>query len=84
VDTPGVDDAPASGGDRPALPGRAAAGLFEPPPERAESVARLKREVNARVGRFALRSAATLYLNDLYRDEAAGYDICDVRGKMCF
>jgi hypothetical protein len=65
-------------------PGEVQLGLFEPPPERAEAVARLKREVNARVGRFALRSTATLYLNDLYRDEAAGYDICDVRGKMCF
>jgi hypothetical protein len=51
---------------------------------RAAALARLKREVNARVGRFALRSGATLYLDDLYRDEASGYDVCDVRGKMCF
>ena len=65
-------------------PGEVQLGLFEPPPERAEALARLKREVNAKVGRFALRSAATLYMNDLYQDEAAGYDICDVRGKMCF
>jgi hypothetical protein len=59
-------------------------GLFEPPAARAEALARLKREVNARVGRFALRSGATLYLTDAYRDEAQSYDICDVRGKMCF
>jgi nucleotidyltransferase/DNA polymerase involved in DNA repair len=59
-------------------------GLFEPPGPRAEAVARLKREVNARVGRFALRSGATLYLDDVYRDEAQSYDICDVRGKLCF
>lgn len=59
-------------------------GLFEPPAARAEAVARLKRAVNARLGRFALRSAATLFLGDIYRDEANGYDICDVRGKMCF
>src|SRR5262249_7937498 len=65
-------------------PGEVQLGLFEPPPERAEALARLKREVSARVGRCALRSAAPLYLPDLYRDEAAGYDICDVRGKMCF
>jgi DNA polymerase V len=64
--------------------GAAQRGLFEPPAEQAEAVARLKRAVNERVGRFALRSGATLYLNDIYRDEAAGYDICDVRGKMCF
>jgi nucleotidyltransferase/DNA polymerase involved in DNA repair len=65
-------------------PGEAQLGLFEPPPGRTEALARLKREVNERVGRFALRSGATLYLSDLYRDEAAGYDICDVRGKFCF
>jgi DNA polymerase V len=59
-------------------------GLFEPPRAEAEAVAALKRQVNARVGRFALRSGATLFLPDIYRDEASGYDICDVRGKMCF
>jgi hypothetical protein len=65
-------------------PGAVQLGLFEPPAERASAVAKLKREVNARVGRFALRSAATLFLGDLYRDEAYGYEICDVRGKICF
>jgi uncharacterized protein (DUF924 family) len=39
---------------------RIATRLFDPPSERAEAVARLKREVNHRHGRFALRSAATL------------------------
>ncbi len=59
-------------------------GLFEPPGALAEAVARLKREVNARHGRFALRSAATLPLASIYRDTANSYDICDVRGKICF
>ena len=60
-------------------------GLFEPPGgERAEAVAKLKREVNDRHGRFLLRSAATLPLASIYRDSANGYDICDVRGKICF
>jgi DNA polymerase V len=59
-------------------------GLFDPPAERAEAVARLKREVNARHGRFALRSGATLFLEEVYRDQASGYDICDIRGKTCF
>ena len=27
---------------------------------------------------------ATLPLADVYRDREQGYDICDVRGKMCF
>jgi nucleotidyltransferase/DNA polymerase involved in DNA repair len=65
-------------------PGFAQLGLFEPPAEQARAVAEVKREVNARVGRFALRSGATLPLADVYRDEAQSYDICDVRGKICF
>jgi nucleotidyltransferase/DNA polymerase involved in DNA repair len=59
-------------------------GLFDGPRDRAEAVARLKREVNARHGRFALRSAATLPLVGVYRDPSNEWDICDVRGKMCF
>jgi nucleotidyltransferase/DNA polymerase involved in DNA repair len=59
-------------------------GLFEQPEEKAGAVARLKREVNARHGRFTLRSGATLHLPDVYRDAAQSYDICDIRGKICF
>jgi hypothetical protein len=59
-------------------------GLFDPPDERAAAVASFKRAVNGTVGRFALRSGATLPLADIYRDSAAGYDICDIRGKQCF
>jgi nucleotidyltransferase/DNA polymerase involved in DNA repair len=61
-------------------------GLFDPLEQRrqAQAVARLKREINARHGRFALRSAATLPLAAVYRDTANEYDICDIRGKMCF
>jgi nucleotidyltransferase/DNA polymerase involved in DNA repair len=65
-------------------PGYRQRGLFEPPEEQARAVAKLKREVNATVGRFALRSGATLPLYDVYRDEAQSYDICDVHGKICF
>jgi nucleotidyltransferase/DNA polymerase involved in DNA repair len=59
-------------------------GLFDPPDVRGAAIARLKREVNQRHGRFTLRSAATLPLAELYQDPAHGYDICDVRGKACF
>jgi nucleotidyltransferase/DNA polymerase involved in DNA repair len=61
-------------------------GLFDRPEaaRRAAALARLKREVNARHGRFVLRSAATLPLAAIYRDTANEYDICDVRGKICF
>ncbi len=65
-------------------PGCIQLGLFDPPAEQARAVATLKREVNAELGRFALRSGATLPLADVYRDEAQGYDICDIRGKICY
>jgi hypothetical protein len=58
--------------------------LFEDSGERQQAIAKVKREVNARIGRFVLRSGATLPLSDVYRDEAQSYDVCDIRGKMCF
>lgn len=59
-------------------------GLFDGENRRAEAIARVKRAVNERHGRFLLRSGATLPLAPIYRDAANGFDICDVRGKMCF
>jgi nucleotidyltransferase/DNA polymerase involved in DNA repair len=61
-------------------------GLFDRPEAaaRATALARLKREINLRHGRFAVRSAATLPLASIYQDPANGYDICDIRGKSCF
>jgi DNA polymerase V len=56
--------------------------LFEPPHQ--QSLAAVKREINAEIGRFALRCGVTLHLDEVYRDAAQSYDICDVRGKMCF
>ncbi|MFO0893210.1 MAG: nucleotidyltransferase [Isosphaeraceae bacterium] len=66
--------------------GQYAPDLFEPtaPRARAEAVARIKQQINDRHGRFALRSAATLHLPAIYRDVANEYDICDIRGKICF
>ena len=65
-------------------PGGFQPGLFDRPDDKARAVAEVKRRVNARHGRFTLRSGATLPLYDVYRDEAQNYDICDVRGKICF
>ena len=31
-----------------------------------------------------MRSAATLALPEIYKDKSTEYDVCDVRGKMCF
>ena len=59
-------------------------GLFDQPTEQEERLAAAKRLINERLGRFILRSGATLSLADIYRDEANSYDICDVYGKACF
>jgi len=66
--------------------GQAALAYFDPPGRRlrAEAVADVKERINVKVGRFAVRSAATLYLPAIYADAANSYDICDVRDKMCF
>lgn len=58
--------------------------LFFPPSPKLQAVAEVKQKVNQRIGRFALRSGATLPLKEIYTDRANGYDICDVRGKICF
>lgn len=55
--------------------------LFE---ARLPQLDELKRTVNDKLGRFTLRSGETLTVNDIYHDEAYGYDICDVHGKSCF
>jgi DNA polymerase V len=59
-------------------------GLFDPPLELDRATTRLKLEVNAKHGRFALRSAATLPLREIYLDEAHGFEVCDIHGKTCF
>ena len=58
--------------------------LFQGDDTKAEAVARVKRVINQRRGRFAIRSGATLPLYAIYRDWANSYDICDVYGKRCF
>ena len=51
---------------------------------RSERLAAVKRLINEKVGRFAVRSGDTLHLPDIYEDTTTRYDICDVHGKMCF
>lgn len=58
--------------------------LFDPPEEPEISLAFAKRSINERHGRFAVRSAATLYLPEMYRDRSHEFDVCDIRGKFCF
>ncbi len=58
--------------------------LFPHPNPAAERAAKVKQFVNERVGRFAVRSGDTLPLADVYADEAQSYDVCDIRGKICF
>jgi len=49
-----------------------------------ERLAAVKRQINAKIGRFALRTAVTLPLVETYADETNDYDICDIYGKSCF
>lgn len=58
--------------------------LFEDRREKDDRIESVQHEINAAVGRFALRSAATLPLADVYGDLASNYDICDIYGKSCF
>ena len=58
--------------------------LFPVGDERETTIDRLKHRVNETIGRFALRSGATLPLADVYGDPANAYDICDIYGKSCF
>lgn len=44
----------------------------------------VKAKINGQFGRFAIRSAATLPIDDIYADPTNGFDICDIRDKMCF
>ena len=53
------------------------------PPAEAR-VAQVKRDINDTLGRFLVRSGDTLALKDIYDDEAQDFDICDIRGKLCF
>jgi nucleotidyltransferase/DNA polymerase involved in DNA repair len=59
-------------------------GLFDATDPRRRAIAEVKRRINERVGRFTLRSGATLPLKDLYADQTCSYDICDIYGKTCF
>ncbi len=59
--------------------------LFRPPCPKLEALAEVKRAINEQVGRFAVRSGATLYLpREIYADPAHSFDVCDIRGKVCF
>lgn len=52
--------------------------------ERSLELSELKKSVNDRIGRFALRSGATLFANAFYHDPANLKEICDIRDKFCF
>ena len=58
--------------------------LFDEPDPRRDAVAAVKAAINDRFGRFKLRSGMTLFLPKVYKDPANDFDICDVRGKVCF
>ncbi|HEV3384536.1 MAG TPA: nucleotidyltransferase [Gemmata sp.] len=58
--------------------------LFDTANPKQQALAAVKTAVNERFGRFKIRSGATLSLPAVYKDPANDFDICDVRGKVCF
>jgi DNA polymerase V len=58
--------------------------LFNPVGPRKEKVAKVTAAVNGKYGRFKVRSGMTLHLPAVYADPANDFDICDVRGTICF
>lgn len=58
--------------------------LFEVPDPKRDAAMVAMAAANERYGRFKVRSGATLYLPAVYADPSNEYDICDVRGKICF
>jgi hypothetical protein len=56
--------------------------LFDSRPQ--QPIDQLKQQINDKLGRFVIRSGATLHLPELYQDASHDYEICDVQGKMCF
>ena len=58
--------------------------LFDRPDPTQEALALVKKAINDTFGRFTIRSGATLYANNFYRDPANLHDVCDIRGKFCF
>jgi len=65
-------------------PGSRQLSLFDPPRRNDERIVDLMHAVNDRHGRFAVRSAATLPLEEIYADDAHSFEICDIHGKTCF
>ena len=65
-------------------PGSRQLSLFDPPRRNDERILDLMHRVNERHGRFAVRSAATLPLEEIYADDAHSFEICDIHGKTCF
>ena len=53
-------------------------------PKPIDRLSAVKADINRKLGRFAIRSADTLPLVELYVDDAHSFDICDVHGKFCF
>lgn len=53
-------------------------------PEKHSLISDVKAAINEKIGRFALRRGETAALPEIYADEASEWDICDIRGKICF
>lgn len=58
--------------------------LFDKEDEKQKQIASIKQQLNKKYGPFTLRSAATMYIKEVFEDETSNYEICDIDGKICF
>lgn len=52
--------------------------------EKEKKISLLKQRINKKYGPFSIRSAATIYAAEVFKDETSNYEICDIDGKICF
>lgn len=58
--------------------------LFDNGAIKERRIVKIKNKVNERFGSFTLRSGATAFCPEVFRDRTSDYEICDLDGKVCF
>jgi DNA polymerase V len=58
--------------------------LFHEADEKSGALKALRQKVNARFGPFTLRSAATAFVPEVFRDVTSNVEITDIEGKALF
>lgn len=58
--------------------------LFTQKDPRRAALKAAKTGLSERFGPFALRSASSAFVPEVFADESSNYEICDIDGKVCF